>query len=176
MKDIGLLPNSCFIDFKFIIKFYDLNRFLAVRFMFKGYRQETPTIFNNYFQLNREVHHYATRQKDLLHIPHVRTNLGKQSIRYHGAIIWNEVLRLDFPVETSEAVFVKNLKRCLRGELFWIWYLSIYLKFCCIVVKLLFLMVITSFQPRLNSLHVSYVAGYAKNPSLYMFICVCGCI
>ena len=87
-----------------VIKFIDLNKYLIARFMFRWYRNETPTIFDNYFDLNRDVHSYSTRQAELLHIPHVRTNMAKLGLRYYGAVIWNKILRLGFSVDTSEAV------------------------------------------------------------------------
>ena len=110
-----LAPTAQLFDKLGLIKFTDLNKYIVARFMFRWYNNETPSMFHNYFTLNHDVHNYRTRQAEYLHIPSARTNLGKKSIRFHGAIIWNKLLKLDFSVDTSEAVFVKNLKRCLRG-------------------------------------------------------------
>ena len=83
--------------------------------MFRWYSGALPTLFSTFFVYNRNVYQYGTRQKDMFHVPQVKTDLGKASVRYKGAVLWNTVLKLGFSVDTSEAVFVKNLKRNLFG-------------------------------------------------------------
>ena len=59
---------------------------------------------------------YVTRQSNHLHIPMAKTNLGKKCIKYHGSVIWNKVIKLNIPTDTSEAVFKRSVKKeIIRG-------------------------------------------------------------
>ena len=82
--------------------------------MFRWYNKEVPSLFHDFFVCNRDVYQYSTRQKEMLHVPQVKTNLGKQCIRYRGAVLWNAVIKLGISVETSEAIFVRTLKKNLN--------------------------------------------------------------
>ena len=97
-----------------IIKFNDLNKFLISRFMFRWYNNKVPSLSHDFFVCNRDVYQYSTCQKEMLHVPQVKTNLGKQCIRYRGAVLWNAVIKLGISVETSEAIFVRTLKKNLN--------------------------------------------------------------
>ena len=64
----------------------------------------------NMFVCNRDVHMHNTRAVNSIHIPLVRTNLGKTGIRYFGSIIWNKILNVNIPL-TSDYTFSKKLKQ-----------------------------------------------------------------
>ena len=98
-----------------IIKFTDLNKYLIARFMFKWYKKDLPRLFDGYFILNKNIHLYPTRQMEMIHVPKMRTNFGQQCIRYKGATIWNSLLNLGYPVDVSEAVYVKQVRRSLEN-------------------------------------------------------------
>ena len=51
------------------------------------------------------------------HIPSLKTNLGKNSLRYTGAVLWNEILKLGLNPETSDYSFSKGLKSALLDNL-----------------------------------------------------------
>ena len=42
---------------------------------------------------SKSTHNYSTRvsAKDNLVIPQVKTNIGKKTLKYAGAVIWNEL-------------------------------------------------------------------------------------
>ena len=93
-----------------ILKFPDINVYLTSRFMFRYHCELVPGIFHGYFISNTDVHKYYTRQCAYFHIPVVKSELSKFSIRYRGAVIWNEILKLGIDTSTSEAVFMKSVK------------------------------------------------------------------
>ena len=50
-----------------------------------------PETFDNYFVKNDSIHSYYTRSASKIHIDFKRTNYGKFSLQYRGAIIWNSL-------------------------------------------------------------------------------------
>ena len=102
--------ESVFLNLK-LIKFPDINSYLICKFMFRYHKGEVPEIFANFFTHNSEIHRYFTRQHNYLHIPLERKNFGKFNIRYRGAIIWNHLLSLGINPDTSEACFMKSIKK-----------------------------------------------------------------
>ena len=61
------------------------------KFMFRYSISTLPSSFDEYFR-NIE-HHYNTRTKtnSSLDLPRPRTDFGKQSVKYNGVKIWNEI-------------------------------------------------------------------------------------
>ena len=100
-----------------IMKFHDINKYLIGRFMFKYHTGNIPNIFVTFFQENREIHDHNTRAACHLHIPAVRSDLGKTGIRYRGALIWNHIYADGFNTDVSEAVFVKCLKKIIDNKI-----------------------------------------------------------
>ena len=94
-----------------ILKFPDINVYLTSRFMFRYHHGFVPGIFHGYFTPNMDVHKYHTRQSTYFHIPVVKSDLSKCSIRYRGAVIWNEILKLVIDTCTSEMVLWNRLNR-----------------------------------------------------------------
>ena len=94
-----------------IMRFSDVNVYFICKFMFRVCQGDVPEIFRAYFRFNSEIHNYFTRQCDYLHVPIVKSNLGKSNIRYRGVIIWNYIISKGVDLDISEAVFVKMVKR-----------------------------------------------------------------
>ena len=101
-EDLGILP------------FLDVNVFLIGRFMFRFVNGNIPDMFPHYFKRNSDVHKYNTRQSHHIHVPQVKSELGKKCIKYRESIIWNHILSLGISFDTSEAVFVNCLMRSIR--------------------------------------------------------------
>ena len=82
-------------------------------FMYRYYKTELPCVFKNMFRLNRTVHNYGTRQKDLYNIPSFRLDIVKNSIRYRGVIVWNQIMSHNdnFPLNCSIHSFKFHLRR-----------------------------------------------------------------
>ena len=76
-------------------------------------KEHWPQFFKNYFTFNR-----GSRQMKMLHLPRVRTDLGKNSFYYNGSIIFNRLNFLCFKilfmftvnVRTSSLYFKINFK------------------------------------------------------------------
>ena len=98
-----------------VIKLKDINKYLIGRFMFRFCNANVPVLFHSYFQWNNEFHNYLTRTASHLHIPSMKTDLGQTNIRYRGALIWNALVRMNIDHNSSEAVFVKLLKRVFES-------------------------------------------------------------
>ena len=84
-----------------LLKCEDINKYLIGRLMFRIQNNELP-IFQNFFTRNRDVQFHDTRQKDYFHIPPFKTKLGKSSLRYNGASIWNVILKVGIDTKSSE--------------------------------------------------------------------------
>ena len=97
-----------------LLKIGDINKYVLGKFMFRLYNNEVPTMFHAMFQKVRSVHGYDTRQSNHLYISKVKTNLGKCKLSYRGPMIWNSILAAEINPETSEAVFAKTLKQCIK--------------------------------------------------------------
>ena len=52
-----------------------------------------PQYFDGYFTFNNKIHTRATRQRDLLHLPAVRTEVAKRSFYYYGCVVFNDFSR-----------------------------------------------------------------------------------
>ena len=89
--------------------------------MFRYYNGKIPDIFQNIFMMNSDIHDHYTRQSGSYHIPKVKNNQGKWSIRYRGVIVWNTILSLKINPETSEAVFAKTVKKCIMNQSLSLW-------------------------------------------------------
>ena len=98
-----------------IMRFSDVNVYLVSKFMFHVCKGDVPEIFRAYFRFNSEIHNYFTRQCDYLHVPTVKSNLGKSNIRYRGVIIWNYIISKGVHLDISEAVFIKMVKRIVAN-------------------------------------------------------------
>ena len=99
-----------------ILKFVDVNIYFTMLFMFRVHNNMVPDQFQMMFNYNRDIHPYVTRQSNHLHIPMAKTNLGKKCIKYQGSVIWNKVIKLNIPTDTSEAVFKRSVKKeIIRG-------------------------------------------------------------
>ena len=100
-----------------IIQFLDNNVYLISPFMFRCILRQVPRCLNSFFATNHDIHFHNTRQSNHLHIPCVKSDLGKFSMRYRGAVIWNTTLQLKISPDTSDAVFSKTIKTCIRNGL-----------------------------------------------------------
>ncbi|XP_078352388.1 uncharacterized protein LOC144637110 [Oculina patagonica] len=62
---------------------------------------------------NRDIHSYNTRNKDMLRLPHVTKNWGKQRVCYHSLKDWNNLDR-----DTRNALDFVNFKRSVLSRFF----------------------------------------------------------
>ena len=50
-----------------------------------------PQYFKNYFAFNKDICKRLTRKSNLLHLPAVRTEIGRRSFYYYGSMVFNTV-------------------------------------------------------------------------------------
>ena len=81
--------------------------------MFRYCNGQIPRLFDSFFSRNHDFHEHNTRISGHFHIISVKSDLSKTGIRYRGAVIWNTILHHGINHESSEAVFVKLLKKIL---------------------------------------------------------------
>ena len=104
--------------------------------MYKIHNQDVPHVFDGFFTYNYEVHDHDTRISNHYHVPHVKSNLSAFSIKYHGVIIWNKILKAKLNPDSSELplkwcwknVYCKNL--LLKCDHFSIYLFYIYTFIC----------------------------------------------
>ena len=112
----------------FILKSPDINVNLTTRYMFRYHCELVPGIFHGYFVYNTDVHKCFTRQCAYFHMPVVKSELSKFSIRYRGAVVWNEILKLGIDTSTSEVAFMKSVKSCINDLKLCVSYNDLYCK------------------------------------------------
>ena len=72
-----------------------------------------------FFQTNETVHSYNTRSASKIHIEFRRTNYGKFSVDFKGAVTWNS-LPTDIRNTNSFYIFKSKLKERILNDHVWI--------------------------------------------------------
>ena len=78
--------------------------------MYQVHISEVIDVFQCLFTTNKNIHSHETRQADHFNIPMYHKNIGKTSIRYRGAVIWNNVLKSGMQLSCSKMMFKQRLK------------------------------------------------------------------
>ena len=76
--------------------------------MYNYVTQKLPRIFENYFQQNKDVHELNTRQANNFHVPFIRLQVRRFSIKIHGSEVWNS-----FPIYIKISTYVVDFKKKL---------------------------------------------------------------
>ena len=71
-----------------------------------------PRTFDSKFELNSQVQNYDTRSSKLFHIPKIRTNICKFSLRYQGSRFYNSFSSYIQSAHTMTS-FINGLKTSL---------------------------------------------------------------
>ena len=115
----GVHPRSpsepWFCQLKFL-NCENIFKYLVGRLMYRVYHEELTTLQFPFIK-NSDIHMHGTRQTGHYHIPLCRTNLGKSSLRYFGALLWNKVLNADINPNVSDFIFSRNLKTAICNNL-----------------------------------------------------------
>jgi len=75
----------------YTLKLDEINKFQTGCFMYKAMNNQLPSLFTDYFILNKNVHHYFTHQSQNIHQPVLNTSLRKFSIKFFGSSLWNSL-------------------------------------------------------------------------------------
>ena len=76
------------------------------------YKLVLPSVFQNYFTTNSNVHTYATRSRSNIHMNRHSTTYGQRCLKYKGAYLWNNL-----PERLKMQASVNELKVLLRQHL-----------------------------------------------------------
>ena len=107
-----------------IMRVNDLNIYLIAQVMYQVHISEVIDVFQCLFTTNKNIHSHETRQADHFNIPMYHKNIGKTSIRYRGAVIWNNVLKSGMQLSCSKMMFKQRLKfhisaGSIKDQLYW---------------------------------------------------------
>ena len=97
-----------------LLKLKDINKYAISKFMFNWYHMKLPSLFLNVFTRISNVHSHATRQRSELYCPRVKISLSKMKYTYQAPKLWNKILKVKVNPDTSEMVFCKSIKQCLK--------------------------------------------------------------
>ena len=84
--------------------------------MYDVYNCIVPDIFTDMFVYNNIIHDHDTRISGHLHLPTTSSNSSRNSMRYHGVIIWNKILTAAINPDSSEVSFKIMLKKGILQE------------------------------------------------------------
>jgi len=91
--------NNDLYESYFTLHLQLLHQFNILLFMhnYVYHRNKLPVVFSTYFEENKVIRKYNTRQKNDFHIDSIKSEIGKRSIKYKDSKLWN-----DLPAELKE--------------------------------------------------------------------------
>ena len=92
-----------------ILKVQEIYLFNLALFMYTYNLSLLPSMFQEMFTLNRDIHTNATRQSMHFHVPACRTNISKMPLRYQVFVFWNKLL-MWIDIDCSIGTFKKRVK------------------------------------------------------------------
>ena len=92
-----------------ILKICDIYRLNLAVIMFHFQNRELPSVFNNIFTPNDEIHNYPTRQNSMYHLPKTRTAFTQNTFIFTAPKFWNSL-----PLEIRDSKVLGTLKRKLK--------------------------------------------------------------
>ena len=100
-----------FRDFQ-LLSIFNFNKLQTCCFMYKISNCLLPTVFQNLFTLNSNVHDHKPRHYSKLHVISHRTNSRAYSIQIYGVRLWN-MLSKDITEVPSLSIFKSKCKKHL---------------------------------------------------------------
>ena len=93
-----------------MLNVHDINEYCIGIFMYNTINSNVPTLFENFFRQNNNIHRYETRISQNLHLTKCKSNVRKFSVRINGAMVWNS-LPEDLKQSHSLLIFKKRLRK-----------------------------------------------------------------
>ena len=102
------------------MKLMDMNTFQIACFVFQAINKKVPTVFNNYFSKNADIHNHNTKHCLDSHQLRCKTNIRASCIKICGAKVWNsipECIRKVHSIHIFKNTFKKFLQRSERLDI-----------------------------------------------------------
>ena len=99
-----------------ILNLVQINKFLIGQMMFKFHKEQLPYVMSNLFQYNSEFHEYQTRHSNFLHLPKFKSELGKRSLAFWGAKVWNSILSIGVTLDVEPITFKHTLRKIALSD------------------------------------------------------------
>ena len=97
------------------LKLQDIHTLQTGTFMYKYSNSLLPSLFQDIYTLNSNIHTYPTRRSTDYHLENPKIIIAQKSIRHHGPDIWN-----DLPYEIKQCSslfsFKASLKKILQSK------------------------------------------------------------
>ena len=90
----------------------NINMYMTCIFVYQCLNGCVPDIFKDFYTRNRNVHGHNTRQASDLHVPHGRLDIRQNSMKIHGANMWNSIPE-NIKISESIIVFKQRLRNFL---------------------------------------------------------------
>ena len=90
----------------------NINMYMTCIFVYQCLNGCFPDIFNDFYTCNRNIHGRETRQASDLHVPYGRLDIRQNSMKIHGANMWNSI-----PENVKMSESVNLFKQRLRNFL-----------------------------------------------------------
>ena len=90
----------------------NINMYMTCIFVHQCLNGCVPDIFNDFYTRNRNVHGHNTRQASDLHVPYGRLDIRQNSMKIHGANMWNSIPE-NIKISESIIVFKQRLRNFL---------------------------------------------------------------
>ena len=88
----------------------NINMYMTCIFVYQCLNGCVPDTFNDLYTRNRNVHGRDTRQASDLHVPYGRLDIRQNSMKIHGANMWNSIPE---NIKISIIVFKQRLRSFL---------------------------------------------------------------
>ena len=90
----------------------NINMYMTCIFVYQCLNGCVPDIFKDFYTRNRNVHGHNTRQASDLHVPYGRLDIRQNSMKIHGANMWNSIPE-NIKISESIIVFKQRLRNFL---------------------------------------------------------------
>jgi hypothetical protein len=95
-----------------ILRLPEIHQYSIGMFMFHHHKGNLPTIFDDFFQENRNIHQYHTRNARNFRPPKIKSQQAQNFIKSTGANFWNTIKNI-IPTNKSTGTFKNHLKTYL---------------------------------------------------------------
>ena len=147
-----------------LLRFQDINILQIAQFMYKYHHCLLPTVFHDYFVLNSNVHKHYTRSsaRNKYHLPSIKTNNRKFSIKFSGPTVWNNTSNRITSV-ASWTIFKEKLRKSIITN-YWVCPACVACLLCilCDCISFSFFCELSTFHPCRCSHSVSEVVVFTE--------------